>query len=140
MAASQSPRHCFCQRRRSYKQMVQDIAEDLGAEDVQKIVFHHDLPAEYNGKPALTALRRMEMQGKFSDSDIEFLESLLQSIYRCDLINKHVMQYRRNYCGCESGAQGTYKYHIVKRASSGLLSKNCKVAWKHLGVKLPVFL
>ena len=110
MATPHSPRRCFCQRRRSYKQMVQDVAENLGSEDVQKIVFHHDLPAEFNGKTALTALRQLEMQGQFSESDTEHLESLLKGIHRYDLINKHVVHYRRNYCGCEDsyGARGVF--------------------------------
>ena len=103
MATAQSQRHCYCQRRRSYKQMVQDIAENLGAEDVQKIVFCHDLPAEFSGKPALAALRQLEVQGQFSDADTERLESLLRGIHRYDLINRHVMHYRRHHCGGDRG-------------------------------------
>ena len=105
MATAKSRQHCYCQRRRSYKQMVQDIAENLGAEDVQKIVFCHDLPAEFSNKPALAALRQLEVQGQFSDADTERLESLLKGIYRYDLIDRHVMHYRRNHC---SGARGSY--------------------------------
>lgn len=107
MATSQpAAKQCFCQRRRSYKQMVQDIAENLGSEDVQKIVFLYDLPTEYSSKSALVALRRLEMQGQFSDSDTERLESLLKSINRYDLINKHLLQYLQHYHGCEHGPRG----------------------------------
>ena len=85
--------------------MVQDIADNLGSEDVQKIVFLHDLPTEYSNKSALAALRRLEMQGQFSESETERLESLLEGIHRFDLINRHVVQYRKNYCDCENSSR-----------------------------------
>lgn len=96
MAVSQ--RHCYCQRRRSYKQMVQDVADNLGAEDVQKIVFLYDLPTDFNSKPALAALRRLEMEGQFSQCETDRLESLLKAISRFDLIHKHILSYRKSYC------------------------------------------
>lgn len=88
--------------------MVQDIAENLGSEDVQKIVYQYDLPTEYSSTSALVALRRLEMQGQFSDSDTEPLESLLKSINRYDLISKHLLQYRQHYHGCEHGPRGKF--------------------------------
>ena len=84
--------------------MVQDVADDMGTEDVQKIVFQFDLPADYKSKSALAALRELEVRGKFSDSDIRPLLGLLQSIHRYDLINKHVTPYQEQRfslrCGC----------------------------------------
>lgn len=102
MATPPSSR-CICHRRLSYKQMVQDVADDMGTEDVQKIVFQFDLPADYKSKSALAALRELEVRGKFSDSDISPLLGLLQSIHRYDLINKHVTPYQQRFslrCGC----------------------------------------
>lgn len=88
--------------------MVQDIAENLGSEDVQKIVFLYDLPTEYSSKSALVALRWLEMQGHFSDSETERLESLLRSIKRYDLINNHLLHYHQHHHGCERGPRGNF--------------------------------
>ena len=63
--------------------MVQDVADNLGSEDVQKIVYIYD-----NGKSALAALRRLEMDGQFSEWETDRLESLLKAINRFDLASQ----------------------------------------------------
>ena len=89
---------CPCQRRSSFKQMVKDTAEDMGVKDVQTIAFMHDLPDDYKTAPPLLALQHLERQGKFSDSSLQFLETLLKDINRYDLISKHLEPYRRSFC------------------------------------------
>ena len=78
--------------------MVQDVADNLGSEDVQKIVYIYDLPTDFNGKSALAALRRLEMDGQFSEWETDRLESLLKAINRFDLIHRHIFCYRKSIC------------------------------------------
>ena len=91
--------------------MVSDIAENLGSEDVQKLVFLHDLPSEYSRKSALVALRLLETRGEFSESQTERLVTLLKEINRFDLIDRYLSQYtyRSDHFACENTAtRGTY--------------------------------
>lgn len=98
--------------------MVKDVAEDLGTEDVQKIVFLHDLPADYKSASALAALRELEVRGKFSDSNIKPLVHLLESIYRYDLISKHVTPYRQQSfsCRCDCVRRGKSLYGTLSNS------------------------
>ena len=102
---------CHCQRRRSYKQMVRDIADNLGAEDVRQIVYLHDLPREFGDKSGLEVLQHLERRGEVRERETRQLENLLQEIHRFDLIEKHIVQYRRDvFCGCETRNTGRSKY------------------------------
>lgn len=95
--------------------MVQKVAGDMGNEDVQTTIFQYDLPADYGNKPALETLRKLEVRGNFSDSDIGPLLELLQNIDRHDLINKHVMPYQQQSFSlhCECGRRGKAAVHLT---------------------------
>lgn len=81
--------------------MVRDIAENLGSSDVQQIVYLHDLPREFGEKSGLEVLQHLERHGEVRERETKQLERLLQEINRFDLIEKHIVQYRR-ICGCET--------------------------------------
>ena len=96
--------------------MVRDIADNLGAEDVCKIVYIHDLPREFGEKSGLEVLQHLERRGDLGERETKQLESLLQEIYRFDLIEKHLAQYRRDvYCGCELQSNGRGKYKNLRK-------------------------
>ena len=112
MATAAQTRLCHCQRRRSYKHMVRDIADNLGSEDVRRIVYIHDLPQELGDKSGLEVLQHLERRGQVRERDTKQLESLLQEIHRFDLIDKHLAHYRRDFscaCGTRSAGRGTFR-------------------------------
>ena len=74
-------------RARGYKKMVLNIAEKLGDESLEAIVFLKNLPKEMKKTHSpLEMLQYLERHGEFSARHTEGLVKLLQDINRNDLV------------------------------------------------------
>ena len=74
-------------RARGYKRMVSNIAEKLGDENQEAIVFQENLPEEMKKTHSpLEILQYLERRGEFSARHTEGLVKLLQDINRNDLV------------------------------------------------------
>ena len=99
--------------------MVQEIADNLGSEDVQRIVYIHDLPREFGGKSGLEVLQHLERRGEVGERETDRLEELLQEIHRFDLVDKHLVQFRRRHghhcCQRAGTSRGTYYHYFTTK-------------------------
>lgn len=91
-----APSYCHEDIYKAYKLLITNVAEDLHADDVSTIMFVEDLPQDGTWKP-LQVLHFLEKRGRFSCYHIEPLETLLKESNRCDLVNKYVTEYKRQY-------------------------------------------
>lgn len=82
--------------RKAYRKLINDISERLEPEDVKCIAHMYDLPAglRRSDAHALDVLDNLERRGIFTYSNVSFLEDLLRSANRNDLVF-HVDQYRK---------------------------------------------
>ena len=101
MASKPESPKAFHKMYAAYKKVVAAVAEALSPDDVNTIRYVQDLTSESTS--ALDTLKCLEREGKFSCHNIEPLKEILSSVKRCDLITKHIDEYKRQY----SGAGGT---------------------------------
>ena len=104
----------------AYKKVVARIAEDLKDVDVRTIQYTEDLKSDPTSKHlALDLLECLEKKGAFSYHNIEPLEAILSSVNRCDLITKHVDDFKRQYGQCSrrsAAMQGKFVVFFVVHA------------------------
>lgn len=90
--------------RQVYKMLVQNIAEQLGTENKEALVFNQDAPDSLKDDSALKILQHLERKGVFSPHKIDELAELLRAISRHDLVSKFVdpylQQYGKTYMQC----------------------------------------
>ena len=85
---------CIGDRYQEYKSLILNIAECLGTEDVRKIAYIQNLPAEILCQASsLQVLQLMERHGIMFDYNIRPLANVLELINRHDLVNDHIKQY-----------------------------------------------
>ncbi len=88
---------CIDERNQAYKSLVQDIAERLGQDEVNAIVFQRSLPFRTRQLTGLDLLIQLERDGLFSPSYIEPMADLLRKIHRCDLVTNFIESYLQRY-------------------------------------------
>lgn len=97
-SSSQERLGLFREKNDAYKALISHIAERLRAEDLRSIFWYIDAAPKLRDGTALDVLENLEMVGKFSRRNVQYLSNLLKGIQRVDLmerVNNYSLQYGR---------------------------------------------